>query len=260
MYLNLLFGFPIYKLFFYFIIYSFLGWCTEVIYAAFKRGKFVNRGFLNGPFCPVYGFGALILIVVLNPIKNNMPLLFIFSILLTSLLEYITGYVLEKAFNTTWWDYSDNKFNIKGRICLSFSIIWGLVSMVVVKMAHPVIEQLVDSINLNYIPYLYYGFIIYFFIDFLITLTSLIQLKSIITELNEVSKEIKAIYDELKDKASEKAEDIEIHIKELKNKYEELFKDLKFEHIRIIKAFPDMSSKKFDNILKEIQNKIKFRL
>lgn len=259
MYLEYLLNFTMYDLFFYFVIYSFFGWCTEVIYAAYSRHQFVNRGFLNGPFCPIYGFGALILIVLLSPIKSNLFLLFILSVLLTSLLEYITGYILEKAFNTTWWDYSDDAFNIHGRICLSFSILWGIVSVIVVKLIHPLIKNMVDAIPHNYGIIFYYLLILYFFIDFTVTLISLIELRKILTQLNDISKELKLRYSNLKDKAMEKAEDLEISIKELKSKYENVINNIKFKHIRILKAFPDVSSKNFDSIIKEIQNKIRFK-
>ena len=108
-----------------FFIYSFLGWCTEVSYAALVTGKFVNRGFLNGPVCPVYGFGVVIVLSILVPLKGNLLVLFIGSVVLTSLLEWLTGFLLEKIFHQRWWDYSDQPFNIGGYICLRFSIAWG---------------------------------------------------------------------------------------------------------------------------------------
>lgn len=109
-----------YELVWIFIIYAFIGWCTEVSYAALDRGIFVNRGFLNGPYCPIYGCGVVIVVAVLTPLKDNLLILFIGSFLLTSILEYITGYLLEKVFHNQWWDYSDKPFNIHGYVCLKF--------------------------------------------------------------------------------------------------------------------------------------------
>ena len=100
-----------------FLIYGFVGWCTEVIFAAVNSGKFVNRGFLNGPICPIYGFGILAVVRLLKPFGNNILLLFVGSVLITSGLEYITGFLLEKLFHQKWWDYSDVPFNIQGYIC-----------------------------------------------------------------------------------------------------------------------------------------------
>lgn len=123
-----------------FFIYAFLGWCTEVSYAALQTGKFVNRGFLNGPVCPIYGFGVVIIIACLTPLKKNLFLLFLGSVVLTSLLELVTGFVLEKLFHQRWWDYSNDPFNLGGYICLKFSIAWGFACLFVVDILHPSIE------------------------------------------------------------------------------------------------------------------------
>ena len=113
-----------YELVWIFIIYAFIGWCTEVSYAALDRGIFVNRGFLNGPYCPIYGCGVVIVVAALTPLKDNLLILFAGSFLLTSILEYITGFILEKVFHNKWWDYSNKPFNLHGYICLKFSIYW----------------------------------------------------------------------------------------------------------------------------------------
>lgn len=98
---------------------------------------FVNRGFLNGPWCHVYGFGVVIVLAFLEPLKSNLLLLFLSSVVLTSALEWATGFVLEKIFHQRWWDYSDQPFNLNGYICLRFSIAWGLACLFVVKLLHP---------------------------------------------------------------------------------------------------------------------------
>ena len=126
-----------------FFIYAFLGWCTEVSYAALQTGKFVNRGFLNGPVCPIYGFGVVIILACLTPLKQHFILLFLGSVVLTSLLELVTGFVLEKLFHQRWWDYSDDPFNIGGYICLKFSIAWGLACLFVVDILHPTIQWVI---------------------------------------------------------------------------------------------------------------------
>lgn len=126
-----------------FFVYAFLGWCTEVSYAALQTGKFVNRGFLNGPVCPIYGFGVVIILACLIPLKQHFILLFLGSVVLTSLLELVTGFVLEKLFHQRWWDYSDDPFNIGGYICLKFSIAWGLACLFVVDILHPTIQWVI---------------------------------------------------------------------------------------------------------------------
>lgn len=122
-----------------FFIYAFLGWCTEVSYAATKTGKFVNRGFLNGPWCPIYGFGVVIVLAFLEPLKDNLFLLFLGSVVLTSALEWLTGFLLEKLFAQRWWDYSNEPFNLSGYICLRFSLAWGFACLFVVKLLHPTV-------------------------------------------------------------------------------------------------------------------------
>lgn len=129
----------LYRLLWIFFIYAFLGWCTEVSYAALVTGTFVNRGFLNGPVCPIYGFGVVIVLTCLTPLAGSLPLLFLGSVVLTSALEWLTGFVLEKLFHQRWWDYSDEPFNLSGYICLRFAIAWGFACMFVVKLLHPTV-------------------------------------------------------------------------------------------------------------------------
>lgn len=129
----------LYRLLWIFFIYAFLGRCTEVSYAALVTGTFVNRGFLNGPVCPIYGFGVVIVLTCLTPLAGSLPLLFLGSVVLTSALEWLTGFALEKLFHQRWWDYSDEPFNLSGYICLRFAIAWGFACMFVVKLLHPTV-------------------------------------------------------------------------------------------------------------------------
>ncbi len=110
----------------YFFIYAFIGWVVEVSYHAVTKGKFINRGFLAGPYCPIYGFGAISVIYFLTDIaEKNKLVLFLGSMLIATLIEFVAGFLLEKIFHERWWDYSDRKLNIGGYICLEFSAIWA---------------------------------------------------------------------------------------------------------------------------------------
>ena len=113
-----------FQILWYFYIYGFLGWCSEVAFAAVAHGKFVNRGFVNGPICSIYGFGVMSVLLVLGPLKSSFWLLFGGSVLFTSAIEYLTGWVLEKVFHDKWWDYYKRPLNIKGYVCLEFSVLW----------------------------------------------------------------------------------------------------------------------------------------
>ena len=136
-------GIDFYHLINWFYIYSFFGWLWETCYVSAKRGKVVNRGFINGPLCTIYGFGALAVYLALKPVSNNLFLLFTGGIVVATALEYVTAVLMESIFHTSWWDYSDKKFNFQGRICLGASLGWGFFSVVLFKILHPVVEKIV---------------------------------------------------------------------------------------------------------------------
>ena len=124
-----------------FISYAFLGWCMEIGCKYVQFGKFINRGFLNGPYCPIYGSGAVLVILVLGKLTNPF-LLFFAGALLTCSLEYLTSFVMEKLFHARWWDYSKRKFNINGRVCLIGAVVFGAFSTVLVLWIHPLVTKL----------------------------------------------------------------------------------------------------------------------
>ena len=173
---NLL-SYNFYNLFFYFIIYSFLGWCVEVLYAYKNQKKFVNRGFLHGPICPIYGLCISSMVIVLDNINVTLPLLLIVATIVISTIEYLTGYILEKLFKTKYWDYTDDPFNIHGRICLHFSIMWGITSVGVVKIIHPLIKYIVTSITPLLSTTLFCLLFILFTFDFAHTISKLVAPK-----------------------------------------------------------------------------------
>lgn len=139
-------GFSLYHILAYFLIYSCIGWCLEVIYAAATTGQLVNRGFLNGPVCPIYGFGMIIVLFALTPLQHSILLLYIGGVILPSALELVGGWALYKLYHTRWWDYSDYPFNIGGYICLEFSLLWGVGTLIVMKLVHPIIADAVAFI------------------------------------------------------------------------------------------------------------------
>ena len=273
-----LLNFNVFALFCYFIIYSFMGWCLETVYATIRKKEFVNRGFLNGPFCPIYGFAILSIIVLLKPIENNYIFLFLGSIFLTSIIEYITGYILETAFDSTWWDYSDKPYNLHGRICLKFSILWGFVSILILKVIHPYIKYIVELIPKNPGLFLFYIALLYFILDFIITILTILKLKSLLTQLitaysdltdkfldfksnlgnTKNIPELRIKLDQLialaETKMSKEKSNIENIVKEVKIKYDSLFIKKYPEYSRLIKAFPDLKFKGLDTILKNVKH------
>lgn len=132
------------KYFLYFIIYSFLGWLMEVLCSLVEQKKFVNRGFLIGPICPIYGYGVLAIIFLIGKDTSDVLGVFLKAILICSILEYFTSYFMEKLFKARWWDYSKKKFNINGRICLETMLPFGILGCTVVYLIHPLIIRFIN--------------------------------------------------------------------------------------------------------------------
>ena len=156
-------------LFILFMFYSLIGWIIEVFDQLYRQKKFINRGFLIGPYCPVHGVGALLMLLLLKRFSNNILLLFMISILICTILEYLTSFLLEKFFKARWWDYSDYKFNLNGRVCLQNSLFFGLAGVTIVKFANPMLMNLLISIEPNIINIIFFTLFIIFAIDLLIS-------------------------------------------------------------------------------------------
>lgn len=197
----------LYRLIWIFFIYAFLGWCTEVSYAALVTGKFVNRGFLNGPVCPVYGFGVVIVLSCLAPLADNLLLLFLGSVVLTSALEWFTGFVLEKLFHQRWWDYSDQPFNLSGYICLRFSIAWGFACMFVVKLLHPTVLLLIRLIPrpLGVVLLVLLGAVMA--VDLTATVSAIVKLNRRLAQIDELAAKIKEASNEFGENLAERVLD-----------------------------------------------------
>ena len=122
-----------------FMTYSFFGWCAEVLLQLFEKKKFINRGFLIGPYCPIYGWGSILMILFLHKYRDDMVALFFLGMIICAILEYVTSYLMEKIFHARWWDYSNDKFNVNGRISLYTLIPFGLGGVFVVHFINPVL-------------------------------------------------------------------------------------------------------------------------
>ncbi|WP_068268256.1 putative ABC transporter permease [Caviibacter abscessus] len=181
----------------YFIIYSFLGWCIEVIYQALTHKKFINRGFLNGAYCPIYGFGAVFVIYLLKGTVNNPIILYALAVVITSIIEYITGFVLKKIFGLLWWDYTNEHFNLSGYICLKFSLLWGIAALILMYVIHPKTIFLVNFFNNKIGNILLIMLILVVFFDFLISILKLFSLKKDRKKLEKLSKKFRVVSDEI---------------------------------------------------------------
>ncbi len=135
------------QLFLLFILYSIIGYIVEVICVSFIEKKIVfNRGYLIGPYIPVYGVGAMLMIFLLDKYKNDLIVLFIMGVIICTTLEYFTSLLMEKLFKLRWWDYSDKKFNINGRVCLENGVLFGLGGVIIIKIINPYFEMFISFI------------------------------------------------------------------------------------------------------------------
>ena len=280
-----------------FFVYGFLGWCTEVAYAAVKQGKFVNRGFLNGPICPVYGIGVGVVVQFLTPVENNLVLLYISSTILVTAIEGITGFLLEKIFHNKWWDYSDQPLNIGGYVCVLFSLIWGVFCVLIVKVFHPLmavglladlyvtasailkmnrkletmekiaaeLKDLSNKVGENIYENVMEG------MEFQEEKKE--QLGNVREELKERLEEPKAIMNGLRDGVKERleepkarmeklapkinVEEMKARMEELKAKYEEMAENRTKVGERLVKAFPKMQVRQHKEIFEELRERVR---
>ena len=246
------FGFEVIDLAYFFVIYAFIGWIIESVYASLSEGRFINRGFLNGPFCPIYGFGAVLLIVTLHPFLNSLLLLFIGAVILTSTLEYLTGLGLEKVFDQKWWDYSNRRFNIKGRICLLFSLYWGIGAIIILKIVQPEIEAIVGRIPYQPGLLIIYGLTLYFLVDFIRTLQSVLELRSLKLQIHLLAMETRDKFEYIKDSSLEAIEETR---EDLRVKYELLLARASGGPQRLINAFPNLKARHYELMFKDIKDR-----
>lgn len=250
-----------YSILYFLFLYAFLGWCIETTYSTILRHKFINRGFLYGPVCPMYGLCACLLVIFLNPIKNtNILLLFISGVLITSFIEYFTGFALEKCFKRVWWDYSDKAFNLKGRISLLFSIVWGFLSVIFIKYIHPFFEIGLTYVHSNLGMIVLNILLLCILTDFTMTLISLVKLSTSISELiltlRTFQIELKSKIGSFKYSVTGTSDSIEKYKMEFKERYEEIIERIKKKHSRLLDAFPQYTIKKIDYIVEATKAKL----
>ena len=266
----------------YFFVYGFLGWCTEVIFAAFKQHRFVNRGFLNGPICPIYGVGVTLVIACLEAFQSNLLLLYISSVILVTVLEGVTGWAMDKLFHNKWWDYSKLPFNIGGYVCLLFSLIWGVACVFIVYFVHPLIHQVLSLIPHTAGIALIAILGIALLSDMIVTTSAIVKfnqylelLKHITDELHAISKQLGAeLYQnvmhvldmqessrqKLDDVKLEVSEEIRMQIVELKTRAQNLGEKVPKPARRLLKAFPKLESRNYKAQLELFRQKLEQHL
>lgn len=177
----------------FFFIYCFLGWCWESCYVSAKKRQWVNRGFMKGPFLPIYGFGALSVLIATLPVRPFPVLVFIFGMIGATALELVTGICMEKLFHVRYWDYSNQKFNFKGHICLTSSIAWGAFSLAMIYGFHKPIEKLVLSIPFVWLDILTTVLTVIVAADFAISFKTAMELRAILDSMERIKDEMKRL-------------------------------------------------------------------
>jgi len=257
------------RVFLIFLAYSFLGWCMEVIYVGlFVEHKFVNRGMLHGPICPIYGFGGLIVLLGLERWKDTWIELFFASMFLCSLLEYVTSWILEKLFQTKWWDYSDQKFNLNGRVCMLNSVLFGLGGMLFAHFVHPFVMWIVMAFSDTQAEWTARGLSILLSTDIIITAGRLVNFSNTMSKLKEFTESLQERFAGAEWFRNESLSEMLASIRQQSQLHKEQFNQALLDKVEtfsrhqknaesFLKRFPTMSSRTYTMPLSHIRTSLK---
>lgn len=237
----------------FFFIYCFIGWCFESTYVSIRKKHFVNRGFLHIPMLPIYGSGAIILLFVSIPVENNYFLMFILGMAAATLLEYVTGAVMEALFKVKYWDYSNQKFNYKGYICLSSSITWGFFAIILTKIIHRPIESVVLDLdkNMNMVIVIVVSSI--FVADVIVSTHAAWDIRKVIEKMTLLKEELEGLEESLKQLSAENKVRLESFKEESKERLEEFKENVK-EHSEKLKERAGTPNKSKESIAERIKD------
>lgn len=247
----------------FFIVYCFLGWVWETLFVSIRKKQLVNRGFLNGPFLPIYGFGAIIILFLTLPVQESLILIYLVGMLGATALEYVTGYIVEKLFDMRYWDYRNHRFNIKGYICLKVSLAWGIFSIILVKVIHQPIESFILGIPESTLQIIDVLFVITFVCDVIYSTIQALDLKHIVNQSQELQR-LQVLIDDINHRKEEWNSEMARLQKEFQHQ-KELYERLsKYKHKRalhILKRNPNGISYRhqlpFDDILNNLKQYFK---
>lgn len=203
-----------------FLLYSFIGWSIEVIGQLLEKHRFINRGFLVGPICPIYGWGCIAMILTLTKYKSDFFLLFAMAIVICSILEYFTSYFMEKLFHVRWWDYTRRKYNINGRICAETMIPFGILGCLVIYIVNPILSSILLKISVSTLNIIAIILFVIYVIDNIISLSIMFGFKGTLKTVEKDGTE------------------------EITKKVREVLRNRNFLYKRLIGAFPTITSPK----------------
>jgi uncharacterized membrane protein len=224
----MIFGLPLSLAFLYFIVYSFLGWCMETIYCSLLEKRLVPRGFLYGPICPIYGVGVLMMICWFQPLMGNPVLFYLVATVCMSAWEYLVGWFLETTTHIKYWDYSQYRFNIKGRICLWVCLVWGVLSFIILYFVHPHVATFLSrfqSTSLYFLDGVLLGILI---ADTTATIYQLVRTSQMLAKLQQAG-------DELRVQVHLGKAELGQRMDEVKERLEDLVPDQSDEKARVLK-------------------------
>ena len=219
---------------FFFYFYCFFGWCFESTYVSIKSRKPVNRGFMRGPFLPLYGSGGIMMLVVSMPFQDNVLLTYIAGVIGATALEYVTGVTMEALFKVRYWDYSKNKFNFQGHICLGSSLAWGFLTILMTKVIHKPIEHFVLSIPGTVLTVVTCILTIYIVVDFTLSFKAAMDLRDILVKIERAREELERMQHRLdiiiafnNEEKEQKKQERELRMAELSSSLEQKFNGIK---------------------------------
>lgn len=178
---------------FFFYFYCFLGWVWETCYVSVLKAKWVNRGFMRGPFLPIYGSGAIVVLVFTLPFRTNPGLVFVVGMTSATILEYFTGVAMERMFHVRYWDYSNQRLNLNGHICVTSSLAWGAFSVILTLYGHTPVERLASRMNINVLEVIVFVLTVYISIDMAESIREAINLKEVLLSLEENNEDFRRL-------------------------------------------------------------------
>lgn len=254
---------------FFFFFYSFFGWCFESTYVSLKSKKPVNRGFIRGPFLPLYGTGALMMLIVSTPFRASLILTYAAGCVGATVLEYVTGVTMEVLFKVRYWDYSQNKFNFQGHICLGSSLAWGLLTILMTRVVHRPIEHFAFWLPEGALTLVTMLVAVYFVVDFTLSFRAALDLRDLLIKMEQAKQELErmqkrldvmiALNDEAKENwKKEREEELAETLEGLALRWDELVENIEGKFGRIREALPssELFLEKKDELL-ELRSKFR---
>lgn len=239
---------------FFFIIYCMVGWCFETAYVSIRQKRYVNRGFMRGPYLPIYGFGAIVMLISTIPVRNNLLLSFLFGMIAATILEYVTGVLMEMLFKVRYWDYSCKKFNFQGHICLTSSLAWGGMTLLLNEILHKPVEKLCFMIpekTRTVVTLIVFSVML---VDFGFAMKNAFAFRFLLDRIENAKRELANMQKRLDVVVAFSVDSFEKKKEETERRIEELMEKQKRNFRRILRNHPSMRSFRFNEAWENIKS------